>query len=390
MRKIPELTDLPELKYFCKMAGSDVFSEVAILMVVHLLPDCPAFIQAFEECGADPQHIFLVGVPYSVKERVVEALSNRSCKLEVTSYEEMTAKVRETLSEAFRICGDTNKHLLVIEDGGYTVPLLHVEFPDRLGRCVGAVEQTTRGIRQDIEHDLRIPVISIPDCELKRKFEGPYAGRSVVANIENLLGGPGSLSGITAGVIGYGTVGQSVANELRSIGTSVIVFDKDPIKMLIARANGFRCAGGLIDLASSCKLIIGATGDTSITRSMFLHLNHGCKLVSASSRRIEIDIPQLEAVAISRRKIEGFGTEYTLLNGRTIILLADGFPINFYGDAEGIPDRMISIVLALIFRGAVKLVSAHLKGAPLKPGLHLGIGTDLEAEIAEFSLELDF
>ena len=388
MRKIPELGDLPELKYFCTIAGSDVFSKVSILMVVHLLPDCPAFVQAFEECGADPQHIFLVGVPYSAKVRVVEALRSKPYQLTTASNQEMKIKVREALSEALGICDGTNKPLLVVEDGGYAVPLLHMEFPDWLDRCLGAVEQTTRGIRQDLEHDLQIPVISIPDSKLKSKFEGPYVGRSVVANVENLLGGPGSLSGITVGVVGCGTVGQSVADEMRSAGASVTVFDKDPVKMVTAKASGFHCASGLLNLASSCKLIIGATGDTSITRDMVLHLSHGAKLVSASSRRVEIDIRQLEAVARWHRPIEGVGTEYTLLNGRTVILLGDGFPINFYGDAEGIPDRNISIVLTLIFRGAVKLVTAYLKGDPLQPGLHRGIGSDLETEIAQFSLEL--
>lgn len=86
MRKIPKLVDLPELKYFCTTESPGVFTGAVVLMVVHLLPDCPAFVRAFEKCGAEPQHILIVGVPYSTSHLLPENRQPQHSRVRATKW----------------------------------------------------------------------------------------------------------------------------------------------------------------------------------------------------------------------------------------------------------------------------------------------------------------
>ena len=54
------------------------------------------------------------------------------------------------------------------------------------------------------------------------------------------------------------------------------------------------------------------------------------------------------------------GTWYELANGNKILLLADGFPVNFFS-SESVPDKAIDPILTLMFLGAVKLAKEDLE-----------------------------
>jgi adenosylhomocysteinase len=372
--------DLPLLHYYARKNGS-ILKDYALILIQHLLQDTVSLIEAFNVAGVNSENMIIVGIPYSSKEDVVQSLRNEYQVITPES-EHFDDHVRDVIDIALNICRQNNKKLIVVEDGGYAVPLLHQEFEESLKLCKGAVEQTTRGIWRDdpselkIIEELKIPVLSIPHCFLKQNIEGPEIGKAVVKNVDHLLSKMGQfISGKRALVISYGTVGSNIAESLENQRAIVSVSEIDAKKLLVARLRGYD-TDSLMNSIRKNDLIIGATGKTSIGMAELLAAKNNTVLVSASSKRVEIDVDELENLSKLKTRLEGIGTEYELINGNKILLLADGYPVNFYG-SDSVPDWIIDIILTELFVSVVKLAQKDFD-----PGIHeCPIDED---EIAEF------
>lgn len=378
--------DLPLLHYYARKNGSTL-KDYALILIQHLLKDTISLIEAFNVAGVDSDAMIIVGIPYSSKEEVVQSLRN-DYQVVTPESEHFDDHVRDVIDTALNICRQNNKKLIVVEDGGYAVPLLHQEFEESLKLCKGAVEQTTRGIWRDdpaelkIIEELKIPVLSIPHCFLKQNIEGPEIGKAVVKNVDHLLSKMGQfISGKRALVISYGTIGSNIAESLENQRAIVSVSEIDAKKLLVARLRGYD-TDSLMNSIRKNDLIIGATGKTSIGMAELLAAKNNTVLVSASSKRVEIDVDELENLSKRKTRLEGVGTEYELINGNKILLLADGYPVNFYG-SDSVPDRIIDIILTELFVSVVELAQKDFD-----PGIHeCPIDED---ELAEFYHDAHF
>jgi len=96
----------------------------------------------------------------------------------------------------------------------------------------------------------------------------------------------------------------------------------------------------------------------------------------------EIKIPDLDALATSRREVRDNCEEYTLPNGRRIYLLARGRLINLVG-AEGHPSEVMDMSFANQFMGLLRLATREER---LEPAVY-----DVEAaqdeEVARLKLQ---
>ena len=106
--------------------------------------------------------------------------------------------------------------------------------------------------------------------------------------------------------------------------------------------------------------ILGTSGHNSIDQDVIAALIHDTYLASCSSKRLEIDVRALEQISKYHEPVPGVGTRYYLpsSNGqhKRITLLADGFPVNFWGDdAESIPTEHIEFVWALMLHELVRI-----------------------------------
>ncbi len=97
--------------------------------------------------------------------------------------------------------------------------------------------------------------------------------------------------------------------------------------------------------------------------------------VSASSRRDEIDIVGLESFS-EENKVSEIGTEYTLPNKNRIMVLAHGFPVNFFC-SDSVPDKAIDPVLTELFLCAQKLATDTFMKGILKIGVKDDIGESI-------------
>jgi S-adenosylhomocysteine hydrolase len=247
-------------------------------------------------------------------------------------------------------------------------------------KLIGIVEQTQKGANIDKEiTNLSAPVLNVAESTFKKMYESPEIGRVTVQNIGKFTPNT-KLSGQHAVIFGFGSVGQEVAFHLTNFfNMTVSVVDRDDFAVLRARhkksivseaAKTFKD----LDFGNRAVLAVGTTGgkSPSITEEVLKSLPNGAIVVSTSSDREEIDMVGLERMSAGRhRRIELGKDEYLIdaPDGRTksIILLAEGYPINFYA-TESLPNDTIDPIMTLLLLAGVEL--AINRDKPLEANLN--------------------
>ena len=173
-----------------------------------------------------------------------------------------------------------------------------------------------------------------------------------------------------------------VAKELQNAGANVSVSDSDLTKLHSARGSSYTIYENLLEGIKDKDLIVGCTGKVWLTQHEMSQLKHGVYIVNATSKKLEIDYQDLEALCQDRMKMEN-SIGYTYKIGRDrceIHLLADGFPVNFF-ENESIPDEQIQFILALMAASAIELLENKYE-----PGIH-DISKELQNKIASYQLD---
>jgi len=246
--------------------------------------------------------------------------------------------------------------------------------------CCGIVEQTRNGIWQYDEHTIepKVPIFNVAASRLKLERESPLIGAAVVFNVRFLIEQLGkSLNRYKTLVVGYGSTGSHVAKALRDESVDTVVFDQIADRRQQAIADGFTSAESLAALLHDRHLIIGCTGQVPFQFKEILKIRHGAVFVNASSKRHQINYEELDKLTDSRTPQEkyGYGHRRRLLNGHDLVILANGYPVNFVG--ESVPDQEIAFVLVLLCECAIHLA----RGAgTLQPGI-LEVPDELQRRI---------
>jgi adenosylhomocysteinase len=124
-------------------------------------------------------------------------------------------------------------------------------------------------------------------------------------------------------VIGYGLVGQGVADTARAYGGTVSIAERDSARLLEARYAGYE-AGPLDELLPRADVIVTATGARHVLNAQhFPQLKDGCFLLNVGHVPDEIEVEALNP----RQQAIPFVEEVTL-NDRTIYLFAGGSMAN--------------------------------------------------------------
>lgn len=374
---------MPILTYLSGKIENKPFKGKTFLILLHFLRDLIPFIEACKKAGALPSDtiIFYKDYKYPEKERIKSGLENVGCK--IYSLTEIDGVLKE-------LDHDRVGDIIVMEDGGQIVPKLHKDFKNLAKGTLGAVEQTTRGIRNDQQiEELFFPVISIPNSKLKDTFEPPHVARAVVNNIQKLLPDI-NFSSRKALVIGYGNIGEQIALQLRDIlKMQVSIHDSDYTKLIKAQQFGFNTEKNLRDELETKFLVVGATGETIVGREEILAMGHNVYLISASSEQWEFCIAELNALSSKTDVLKcndaKIGTKYTIRNTeRCINLIADGYPINFW-NVESMPNEVSDLIMSSIFISAIEIATND----SLTKGINQDINDDLNKryELSKIYLE---
>lgn len=346
-----------------------VFRGKIVLMVLHFLSDLIPFVENVLRLGARPEDVYLVAKPYPYPRRDAISHSLEAMRIQfrrATEAESVATKAEEILNLLHQRNDLSRKRLLVIEDGGYFAPLLHRTKHRRLvKRCIGVVEQTTKGIRNS-EREIakgqpRIPILSVAKSSFKERYESPEIGRATVQNISRFVPNI-KLSGRRAVVFGFGSIGMYVAESLnRAFNMGVSVVDNDPQKLVLANHRKdivTEAARSYSKLTQKAETILvvgttggGASGRPSVSARLMAQFPDKTILVSTSSDRTEFDVEGLKRMAGNAgERIEEGNTLYRFTSDGTrksLFLLAEGYPINFYG-SDSVPNETIDPIMAML------------------------------------------
>jgi adenosylhomocysteinase len=237
---------------------------------------------------------------------------------------------------------------ITMDDGADLVSTIHHDRPDVLAEVLGGTEETTTGVirLRAMARDgaLKYPIVAVNDAKTKHLFDNRYGtGQSTIDGVmraTNLL-----LAGRTMVVCGYGSCGRGLALRARGMGARVIVTEVSPLHALEAVMEGYQVMP-MADAARVGDLFITVTGDRSvIRREHFEVMKDGAVLANSGHFNVEIDIPALEAMAVSTREVREQVQEYRLPDGRRLYLLAEGRLLNLAA-AEGHPAAVMDMSFA--------------------------------------------
>jgi adenosylhomocysteinase len=181
---------------------------------------------------------------------------------------------------------------------------------------------------------------------------------------------------------GYGWCSRGIAMRARGMGSRVIVTEVDPLKALEAVMDGF----DVMTMEQAAKvgdIFVTATGDRDvIDERHFKYFKDGAVICNSGHFNVEINIPQLEKLAVEKRHVRDSVDQYILKDGRRINLLAEGRLVNLAA-AEGHPSSVMDMSFANQALSAEYLVK-HSKELPKDV---FAVPTDIDKEIARLKLE---
>ena len=261
---------------------------------------------------------------------------------------------QETYSRHIEMCLE-QKSNIIIDDGGDLVSMLHNERPDLADEVWGGCEETTTGIirlrAMEREGALKFPMVAVNDADCKHLFDNRYGtGQSVWDSImrnTNLI-----VAGKTVVVAGYGWCSRGIAMRGASLGAQVIVTEIDPVKAMEARMDGHSVM--TMEQASPLgDIFVTATGCAGTIRMEHIEkMKDMAILANAGHFNVEIDMNALEKQAVSRKEMRNNIMGYTLKNGRTVNILAEGRLVNIAA-ADGHPAEIMDLSFAVQAMGAM-------------------------------------
>jgi len=164
-------------------------------------------------------------------------------------------------------------------------------------------------------------------------------------------------------VVGFGLVGQGLAESARAFGGSVTVVERDPARLLQARYAGWDASDMTPEILGRADVIVTATGARGVIRaSDIAQLREGCFLLNSGHLADEIDVEALGP----RREVIPF-VEEARPAGKAIYLFAGGSMANLVA-GEGDSLNTFDVTLATMVAGIGHIVT---KGSKAPPGLHL-------------------
>ncbi len=322
-------------------SASKPFAGLRVALSIHLEAKTAYLCTVLAAGGAE---MYVTGSnPLSTQDDVAAALAHNG--LNVFAWYNATAEEYKEHLECVIEAGPD----VIIDDGGDLVNLIHNEYPQLLSKVLGGCEETTTGIIRLVsmakDGELKFPMIAVNNAKCKYLFDNRYGtGQSVWDGINrttNLI-----VAGKTVVVAGYGWCGKGVAMRAKGLNAQVIVTEIDPIKAMEARMDGF----DVMEMTEAARLgdfFVTVTGCKDvITKSAFENMKDGAILCNAGHFNVEINLVELEAMAVKiipqRKNILG----YVLPNGNTISVIAEGRLVNLAA-GDGHPAEIMDMSFSI-------------------------------------------
>ena len=290
---------------------------------------------------------------------------------------------RDTYYDHLKSVADTHPQI-TMDDGCDLVSLLHSERPDQIKEVLAGTEETTTGVirlkAMAADGALGFPVVAVNEAQTKHLFDNRYGtGQSTIDGLlraTNVL-----IAGRRLVISGYGWCGKGVAMRAKGLGAHVIVTEVNPLRALEAVMDGFEVMP-MEDAAAEGDVFITATGDKHVIRGEhFERMKDGAIVANTGHLNVEFVIPALQKLSGKKGEARRFVDSYSLADGRTIFLLAEGRLLNLSA-AEGHPASVMDMSFA---NQALSSEYAVQNAAQLERKVY-PVPSEIDSEIARLKL----
>lgn len=352
------------------------------IVLLHINHDVDNSYRFNEFLGNVFDKVFFIPVSYD---------ENSEHKTHSSFQEHIEEQIERVLSEAVIPAMKNGKKLIVIEDGGYFLPVYVRavrKYPILEGNILGVVEQTTSGTRRTLSHSINnalgFPCASVARSKVKMNLESIFIGQRVVEELSLFLYSANTFLNFgNVLIVGYGIVGRSVYKSLGSYFCDISVYDSDETIRKTAETDKCKVYSEVCaKMFKRDTILIGCVGSSIFSEKMLNAFMDGDSenlyLASASSKNYEfillIEMARGEksvgGITLTVKEKREYYTLYELeKNGRKkfIFLFAEGMPINFYRkNVISLTDRMIDLVFLEMLMLA-EIMCTH----KLSDGMHL-------------------
>jgi len=313
---------------------------IRISACLHITTETANLALTLREGGADL--ILCASNPLSTQDDAAAALVDYGIPVNAIKGEDNETYYRHIITAL------EHKPQITTDDGADLVSTLHKEYVDYSHNVIGGTEETTTGVirlrNMAKEGRLGYPIIAVNDAQTKYLFDNRYGtGQSTIDGITratNIL-----WAGRNVVICGYGWCGKGIARRAQGLGAKVIITEVNPVSALEATMDGYQVMK-LIEACQIGEIFITSTGDlNAIDAAHISQMKDGAILANSGHFNVEINIPALESLAKSKKRIRPFVDEYTLANGRCIYLLGEGRLVNLAA-AEGHPASVMDMSFA--------------------------------------------
>ncbi len=313
---------------------------IRISACLHITTETANLALALKEGGADI--ILCASNPLSTQDDVAAALVEYGIPVNAIKGEN-----EETYYKHINTALD-HKPQLTVDDGADLISTLHAKRSNLISNLIGGTEETTTGVirLRSLEKagKLKYPLIAVNDAQTKYLFDNRYGtGQSTIDGITratNIL-----WAGKKVVICGYGWCGHGIAIRAKGLGSQVIVTEVESVRALEAVMDGYQVMP-LLEAARVGDIFITTAGDKNVIDKAHLQaMKDGAILANSGHFNVEINIPALESLTRSQRRIRPFVDEHTLNNGRHLYLLGEGRLVNLVA-AEGHPASVMDMSFA--------------------------------------------
>ena len=333
--------EMPVVKLIKERFGREKpLAGVRISACLHVTTETANLTLALKEGGAEV--VLCASNPLSTQDDVAAALVDYGIPVNAIKGEDNKTYYKHIITAL------EHKPQITMDDGADLVSTLHKDYAKLTANVIGGTEETTTGVirlrNMAKAGKLIYPIIAVNDAQTKHFFDNRYGtGQSTIDGITratNIL-----WAGRKVVVSGYGWCGKGIARRAQGLGAQVIITEVQPVPALEAAMDGYQ----VMPLIKACEIgevFITTTGDINVIgKAHISRMKDGAILANSGHFNVEINIPVLESLAKSKKRIRPFVDEYTLGDGRHIYLLGEGRLVNLAA-AEGHPASVMDMSFA--------------------------------------------
>lgn len=307
---------------------------------LHVTKETAVLVETLKAGGARVR--LCASNPLSTQDDVAAALANAGVEVFAER-----GQSNEDYYKCLNKCLDIEPNI-TLDDGADLINTIHEKRSELLKSVYAGQEETTTGVirlrAMAREGALKYPVIAVNDTPTKHFFDNMWGTAQstldAIMRTTNIL-----FAGKTLVVCGFGYCGKGLALRARGLGANVIVTEVDSLKALEAVMHGFRVMP-LKQAALVGDLFVTVTGDKNvITKEHFELMKDGVILANSGHFDVEINVSQLEEMAVRKKEVRQNLEEFELKNGRRLYLIARGRLCNL-GAAEGHPSEVMDMSFA--------------------------------------------